>query len=658
MDAPVPPPHLNGGSDLLPPADSASVATHADPPAAEVDNALHDVVSSLFMLNKQPLEAAGAPAELPDVSRRALAPTANPGSNVLLAQHGGAYSSKHGSIATPTPHPGALPSKQREIDLPSAGKQSAVRLMRCGSCAGCLIGDCGGCKNCLDKPKYGGPGVKKQACVNRRCERPRPVAEVGVDIVADTAHDPSAHAQRAKGAAGVPTSQPHHASAVRNCLGGMSAVAGAFSARAVPPLGPALHSFYSPDPRATFLGGSALSNAPVEPRATSRSEDDRASASTATSTPKAGPIAQPPSVPAAALATPRPPCARAGAGAGAAGSPAVHARSSQLRRPAAAQPASPAFTSPQLAEGAIEEPLLARRALEAVGEDGRTGTVSRTVGGASSPDGPCSLSILSFVTAQAAHVAAADAARAGDARAQQGAAHQAAAASGWAEPQQLRAVWRGSHSQHCPSAADNELELLAAGCHRRPSSGERSPRDAMPAVADAGNGSVATIAEASAPTHSAHALARTPSPSSARVHQRTHGTPQPLGFEPLPEAACALALGQQPTAVGHVPLAGHGSSHSRQAGAGPVDGECVTQLAGGLRELERSHVLAVDRPFGARAVAAVAWDDGARGSKRKLGDDPALLRSSALERGLAGFEYQPASAPLATAADTDAQMAV
>jgi len=29
--------------------------------------------------------------------------------------------------------------------------------------------DCGACYNCTDKPKFGGPGVKKQACINRKC---------------------------------------------------------------------------------------------------------------------------------------------------------------------------------------------------------------------------------------------------------------------------------------------------------------------------------------------------------------------------------------------------------------------------------------------------------------------------------------------------------
>ena len=47
-----------------------------------------------------------------------------------------------------------------------------ARTARCGSCVGCVRGDCGRCKNCLDKPKFGGRGIKKQACLARTCCNP------------------------------------------------------------------------------------------------------------------------------------------------------------------------------------------------------------------------------------------------------------------------------------------------------------------------------------------------------------------------------------------------------------------------------------------------------------------------------------------------------
>lgn len=50
-----------------------------------------------------------------------------------------------------------------------------LRSARCGQCRGCNSGDCGTCKNCLDKPKFGGPGCRKQACMSRTCSSPRVV---------------------------------------------------------------------------------------------------------------------------------------------------------------------------------------------------------------------------------------------------------------------------------------------------------------------------------------------------------------------------------------------------------------------------------------------------------------------------------------------------
>ena len=40
---------------------------------------------------------------------------------------------------------------------------------RCNKCDDCLAGDCGECASCLDKPKFGGRGLRKQACLTRRC---------------------------------------------------------------------------------------------------------------------------------------------------------------------------------------------------------------------------------------------------------------------------------------------------------------------------------------------------------------------------------------------------------------------------------------------------------------------------------------------------------
>ena len=53
------------------------------------------------------------------------------------------------------------------------------RAASCGQCDACLRDDCGKCINCLDKPKYGGPGCRKQSCMFKRCNSPRAAPQAG-----------------------------------------------------------------------------------------------------------------------------------------------------------------------------------------------------------------------------------------------------------------------------------------------------------------------------------------------------------------------------------------------------------------------------------------------------------------------------------------------
>jgi hypothetical protein len=54
------------------------------------------------------------------------------------------------------------------------GRKRLGELRRCGACKGCVrADDCGECKACKDKPKFGGPGTKKQRCKLRACSRPK-----------------------------------------------------------------------------------------------------------------------------------------------------------------------------------------------------------------------------------------------------------------------------------------------------------------------------------------------------------------------------------------------------------------------------------------------------------------------------------------------------
>ena len=44
------------------------------------------------------------------------------------------------------------------------------RLIRCGSCDGCLAAYCGKCVFCLDMPRFGGANQKRKLCVEKRCK--------------------------------------------------------------------------------------------------------------------------------------------------------------------------------------------------------------------------------------------------------------------------------------------------------------------------------------------------------------------------------------------------------------------------------------------------------------------------------------------------------
>ncbi|CAM9378667.1 unnamed protein product, partial [Choristocarpus tenellus] len=61
----------------------------------------------------------------------------------------------------------ALAKKQTVTKARGTGKN--LRNRRCGECPQCLSEDCKECKFCLDMPKYGGPGHKRQVCIEKRC---------------------------------------------------------------------------------------------------------------------------------------------------------------------------------------------------------------------------------------------------------------------------------------------------------------------------------------------------------------------------------------------------------------------------------------------------------------------------------------------------------
>lgn len=64
-----------------------------------------------------------------------------------------------------------LTSGNKIISKTRIERRSKARVKNwcCLKCANCLADDCGKCINCLDRPKFGGPFIRKQRCVNKKC---------------------------------------------------------------------------------------------------------------------------------------------------------------------------------------------------------------------------------------------------------------------------------------------------------------------------------------------------------------------------------------------------------------------------------------------------------------------------------------------------------
>ena len=64
--------------------------------------------------------------------------------------------------------------------------ERASKSRRCGECEGCMRDDCGTCAACRDKPRFGGKGSKKKACIARSCRMRGPPAQGQALVVAPT----------------------------------------------------------------------------------------------------------------------------------------------------------------------------------------------------------------------------------------------------------------------------------------------------------------------------------------------------------------------------------------------------------------------------------------------------------------------------------------
>ncbi|XP_053213114.1 uncharacterized protein LOC128396542 [Panonychus citri] len=70
------------------------------------------------------------------------------------------------TTTTTNGHRGRKPEKQIS---PKVKLTTGKKVWSCGKCATCMAEDCGKCIYCLDRPKFGGPFIKKQRCIKRRC---------------------------------------------------------------------------------------------------------------------------------------------------------------------------------------------------------------------------------------------------------------------------------------------------------------------------------------------------------------------------------------------------------------------------------------------------------------------------------------------------------
>ena len=80
-----------------------------------------------------------------------------------------ASNNNHSNLGITTTRAGKTPPRRK-----TSGR---IKNWCCLKCANCLADDCGKCINCLDRPKFGGPFIRKQRCLYKKClMKTKPVA--------------------------------------------------------------------------------------------------------------------------------------------------------------------------------------------------------------------------------------------------------------------------------------------------------------------------------------------------------------------------------------------------------------------------------------------------------------------------------------------------
>ena len=109
---------------------------------------------------------AGRTAEAWDVSRSPL--------DQLRAEAGLPVHSPHRTVSKKMlADARLLMTLRKPARLLQEPPSKTLRAVRCGRCDECLKADCGTCYNCQDKRRFGGQGIRKQACKMRSCVHAR-----------------------------------------------------------------------------------------------------------------------------------------------------------------------------------------------------------------------------------------------------------------------------------------------------------------------------------------------------------------------------------------------------------------------------------------------------------------------------------------------------
>jgi len=66
---------------------------------------------------------------------------------------------------------------KHQMNAVYGSSSKATKTRRCGECEGCMRDDCGQCAACADKPRFGGRGSKKKACMSRTCRMRGPAPQ-------------------------------------------------------------------------------------------------------------------------------------------------------------------------------------------------------------------------------------------------------------------------------------------------------------------------------------------------------------------------------------------------------------------------------------------------------------------------------------------------